>query len=181
MPSAFVVTDTVLVPGHLAVRRCSAAIETSFRRAALRRPRRRPHQGNIVYKALHKHWIYDPWGLVYPDTPPELVEQLPLQESTTHTDPGPGSSLCPRRDPSYCGPQTQTRRRKFIDVRYHFLLEIVQTCKLKLLSIPKTTQKADIFTKTLKHMLYNKHNIQIQVSPSRTCSPCIRRSVYPPK
>ena len=95
MPSALVATDPVLVLCHRAIRRCSAATVTSSRRVALRRPRRRHCQGNRVYKALSEHWIYDPSESVYLDTPSELVEQLPLQDSTTHIDPRLGPSLCP--------------------------------------------------------------------------------------
>ena len=85
----------MLVLCHRAVRRCSAATVTSSRRVASRRPRRRPCQGNKVYKALSEHWIYDPSEPVYLNTLSELVENLPLQDSTTHIDPGLGPSLCP--------------------------------------------------------------------------------------
>ena len=80
---------------HRAVRRCGTVTVTSSRRVALRRPRRRPCEGNKVYKALSEHWIYDPLESVYLDTPSELVEQLPLLDSTTNNDPGLGPSLCP--------------------------------------------------------------------------------------
>ena len=48
-----------------------------------------------MYKALIEHWNYDPSKSVYLDAPSELLEPLPLHDSTTHTDPGLGPSLPP--------------------------------------------------------------------------------------
>ena len=97
VPSALVVTDPVLVLCHRAVRRCSAATVISSRRVALRRPRRRPCQGNKVYKALREHWIYDPSESVYLDTPSELVEKLPLKDYHTYRSRAGPFSLPPLR------------------------------------------------------------------------------------
>ncbi|CDF38989.1 unnamed protein product [Chondrus crispus] len=74
-----------------------------------------------------------------------------------------------------------TRRRKCIDVRYHFLHETVQTGKLKVSRISTTEQKADILTKPLKNTLFqkHKHSIQINPPPAPPGSPRVRGSVVP--
>ena len=45
-----------------------------------------------MYKALSAHWIYDPLDPVYIDNPAEIVDQSPLQKSSTHP---PRSGLLP--------------------------------------------------------------------------------------
>ena len=62
-----------------------------------------------------------------------------------------------------------TRRRKCIDVSYHYLHDRVQKGELKILRIPTTQQYAEIFTKPLKATLYQRHknNIQIRKPPTK--------------
>ena len=57
-----------------------------------------------------------------------------------------------------------TKRRKCIDVRYHFLHDTVQQGKLQVSRIPSADQYADILTKPLKNTLYrtHKHNIAVR-------------------
>ena len=63
-----------------------------------------------------------------------------------------------------------TRRCKCIDVRYHYLHDIVQKGELAISIIPTTEQYADICTKPLKATLYKRHknNIQICLPPPPT-------------
>ncbi|CDF33638.1 unnamed protein product [Chondrus crispus] len=56
-----------------------------------------------------------------------------------------------------------TRRRKCIDVRYHYLYDIVQKGEITIRRIPTTEQYADILTKPLKAMLYKRHQTHIQL------------------
>ena len=59
-----------------------------------------------------------------------------------------------------------TKRRKCMDVRYHYLHDIVQKGIVKIERIPTTEQYADIFTKHLKATLYKTHKIYIQIRPT---------------
>ena len=56
-----------------------------------------------------------------------------------------------------------TRRRKCIDVRYHYLHDIVQKGEIAIRRISTTEQYADILTKPLKATLYKRHKAHIQL------------------
>ena len=64
-----------------------------------------------------------------------------------------------------------TKRRKCIDVRYHYLHDTVQRGRMSIMRIPSHEQYADILTKPLKATLYRHHKNNIRIHDIRDTLP----------